>query len=348
MESVLAEAVVRKVCEMVIQQVANGVSIVLNFGEDFEGLKNRIEEVSCALNEADEESSRQKESVKKWLHRVRDIAWEAEDIIEECAVDSMYATNTQSRTFKCNQLMYRLQMGRRIRKIKARLSSVVEEGNQLNIVRAAVPHREEAESSSRSQGQQFRRSSILPSDLNPVGIQSKIESMVNLSEKPQFPIIAAVGMGGIGKTYLLQHVYNSIKGRYEISAWLSVSQFYSVSKLQRDLAFQLDEDLFKKIKEGGVSEEAAAQTIHGFMLGKKCLIVLDDVWRATREGDLLTKLGIPTGDSSQSKILVSTKSRDVCTNVRAHIYEMEYLTDEQSWRLFCAYAFPGCEGNSAP
>ncbi|GLJ52248.1 hypothetical protein SUGI_1111490 [Cryptomeria japonica] len=348
MASILAEAVVGKVCEMAVQQVANEVSIVWNFTEDFEWLKNQIEQTNYFLNEADEKNTRQKESVKTWLHRVRDVAWEAEDILQICAVDSMYATNPQFCSLGCSQLIRRHKMGRRIQKIKAQVSSVIEEGNRLNIGHSVVSRIEEAESSSSSQRRQLKRLSLLPSDSKPVGIQSKIDSMVNLLENPQFPIIAVVGMGGMGKTYLLQHVYDAQKGRYEKSAWLSVSQFYSLSKLLSDLAFKLDENLSRRIKESGISEEVAAEEIHSFIQEKRCLIVLDDVWRATREGDLLTRLGIPTGANSQCKILVSTRSREVCVNLHAKIYEMESLTEEDSWKLFCAYAFPQSDGNGAP
>ncbi|GLJ52385.1 hypothetical protein SUGI_1114340 [Cryptomeria japonica] len=181
MASVLAEGVVKKVCEMAIQQAANEAKILCNSTEDLEWLQSRFMEINCVLSEADEESSSQKESVKNWLHRVRDIAWEAEDILEEFAVDSLYARN-QFCCLSCSQLIPRHKMGRRIQEVKARLSSVVADGNQLNIVRAAVPHVDEAESSSRSQGQQFKRWSRLPSDSKPVDIQSKIESMVSLME----------------------------------------------------------------------------------------------------------------------------------------------------------------------
>ncbi|GLJ52387.1 hypothetical protein SUGI_1114360 [Cryptomeria japonica] len=326
MASVLAGGVVRKVCEMAIQQAANQVNIVWNFIEDFEWLPSRFMEINAVLNEADEESSSQKKSVKNWLHRVRDVAWEAEDILEEFAVDSL-----------------------RIQKVKARLSSVVADGNQLNIVlntaRAAALHVDEAESSS---GQQFKRWSRLPSDSKPVGVQSKIKSILNLLETPGIPITAVVGMGGVGKTYLLQHVYNAQKGRYEKSAWLSVSQSYSVSKLQRDLAFQLDKDLSKEITKSEISDVLAAELIYHYMLEKRCLIVLDDVWRTSREGALLTKLGIPCGGNSQCKILVSTRNREVAANLNALIYEIQRLTYEESWRLFCAHAFPKSEENRAP
>ncbi|GLJ31421.1 hypothetical protein SUGI_0630460 [Cryptomeria japonica] len=344
MASILAEAVVGKVCEMAIQQVANEVSIVWNFSEDFERLKNIIRQINYFLDEADEKSSRQKDFVKEWLHSVRDIAWEAEDLLQICAVDFMYASNTQLCTSSYNQLILHHQMGRRIRKAKARMSSVIEDGNQLNIAHTLL-----SRISSRIIPEtKVYKTGFPASDSKPVAIQPKIESTVNLLENPQFPVIAVVGMGGLGKTYLLQHVYDAQKGRYEKSAWLSVSQFYSFSKLLNDLAFQLSRDLSREIKESGVSEEVAAQSIHNFILGKRCLIVLDDVWRVTREGDLIAKLGIPTGADNQCKVLVSTRSREVSANLNAKIYEMESLRDEESWKLFCVYAFPESEENKAP
>ncbi|GLJ52256.1 hypothetical protein SUGI_1111620 [Cryptomeria japonica] len=293
MESILAEALVKKVCEMAVQQVANEVSIVWNFTQDFEWLMSKIRQINYFLNEAGEMSSTQKDSVKEWLQSVRDIAWEAEDILKICAVDSMYATIPQFCSLSCNQLITRYQMGRRIRKVKARFSSVTADIQLITAPHTAVSHREEAESSQR---RQLKRLSLLPSDSKPVGIQYKIDSMVNLIENPQFQIIAVVEWGGWARPI-----------------------FFSMSTMPK----REDEDLCKSINMSGISEVVAAESIYGFILGKSCLIVLDDVWRASREGDFLTRLGIPTGANSQCKILVSTRSREL-------------------------YVFPGSEGNIAP
>ena len=43
--------------------------------------------------------------------------------------------------------------------------------------------------------------------------------------------------------------------------------------------------------------------------------MLDDLWRASREGDVLTKLGLPTGKDSPQKIVVNTRLNDFCKNV---------------------------------
>ncbi|KAH9319527.1 hypothetical protein KI387_021296, partial [Taxus chinensis] len=53
------------------------------------------------------EQSTHNESVKEWLLDVANIAWDAEDVLEECAVES--------------GLINRYKMGRRIKDIRDRM-----------------------------------------------------------------------------------------------------------------------------------------------------------------------------------------------------------------------------------
>ncbi|XP_059066757.1 putative disease resistance protein RGA3 [Cryptomeria japonica] len=342
METVLAAAVVGKVRQMVLQEVTNEISLVMNFREDFEELKNKIEQINCFLKEADGERSEKKESVINWLKRARDLAWRAEDIVEECAFEFMYGNITQSCTLSYSQLIFRLRMGRRIKKVKARLSSIVKEGDELKIYKATMSSAAaEASTSAPAQG---KKSSLLPRDSHPVGIDSKVEHLISLLEDPQVPIIAVVGMGGLGKTFLLQNFYNRAKSRFDYSIWLSISKSYSVKDLQNDIASHID--LQKEIVN--VSEVRAAELIRGSLEveGKRSLIVLDDVWTFSYEDNLIDKLGLPA--ERYSNLVISTRNMEVAESSKARIYNLENLSDEDSWRLFCAYAFPEREGNRPP
>ncbi|XP_057841845.1 disease resistance protein RPH8A-like [Cryptomeria japonica] len=173
------------------------------------------------------------------------------------------------------------------------------------------------EAASTSTSAMLKKSSLLPRDSRPVGIHSKVEHMVGLLEDAEVQVIAAVGMGGSGKTFLLQN---------------------------HDIASKLG--LEHKIVDAKVTDERAAELIQNHLEGKRYLIVLDDLWTLSTENSTIDKLGLPA--HKNCKIVVTTRNRQVALNSNARIYEMQNLSDEESWRLFCIYAFPDKVGNREP
>ncbi|GLJ21022.1 hypothetical protein SUGI_0384140 [Cryptomeria japonica] len=340
----LGEAAIGKICEMAmemaVQKLTDEAKLLLDFSKDFSWLKDKLIYVRSFLRDADQQSPH-KEGVKQWLDRIRVVSLLAEDICEECAIESMYGNDAHACSPSYNQLIFRYRIGRKIKDIKERIRSIIEDSNELKLLGEVWSANEASPSTSHSVD--HKKSYLLPSGSysHAVGIQSKVDDMLRLLDNNASPIIAVVGMGGIGKSYLLQHVFNNVKERYDKSIWLSFSQSYSISTLQCDIASHLG--LGQKIRSEGISHERAAELIHENLKGKRYLVVLDDLWEA-RE-DLLSKLGLLTGDNGHCKILVSTRNREVCIILNAHIYEMEFLSEKESWSLFCFYAF---KGNEAP
>ncbi|KAJ1413507.1 Virus X resistance protein-like, coiled-coil domain [Sesbania bispinosa] len=120
----------------------------------------------------------------------------------------------------------------------------------------------------------------------------------------QLSIISVVGMGGMGKTTLAQHLYNDprIEGEFDIKAWVCVSDEFDVFRITRAIleAITRSSDdtrdlnmLQVKLKEN--------------LIGKKFLLVLDDVWN--QHQDKWEALQAPLKFGAQgSKILVTTRN----------------------------------------
>lgn len=76
------------------------------------------------------------------------------------------------------------------------------------------------------------------------------------------------------------------------------------------------------------------------------LIVLDDVWHLDRWDDV--KYVLPN-DEQDSRIILTTRKTDLalnaCTEFAREVYNMEPLSDKQSWELFCMKTF---KDNSFP
>lgn len=56
-------------------------------------------------------------------------------------------------------------------------------------------------------------------------------------ERPKLEVVPIIGMGGIGKTTLARHAYDDqlITEHFEIRAWVTVSQDYSVGEIVSNL-----------------------------------------------------------------------------------------------------------------
>ncbi|XP_057846992.2 disease resistance RPP13-like protein 4 [Cryptomeria japonica] len=234
-------------------------------------------------------------------------------------------------------------MGKRIQEVKERVRYITTDGERLKLFRDLV-HSDQPSSSAAGRSA-WKGNSVLPSDSHLVAIEPKLQHLIPLIDDSTVPVIALVAMGAAGKTFLLQNAFERLKQRYEHSIWLSVSQSYSVHKLQCDLASHLG-DLEARVKD--VSDERAAELIHAGLQGTKSLIVLDDVWRAARVDNIITSLGLPIGQGSQCKVVVTNRNRGVAQNLSALIYEMKLLSKEDSRQLFCAYAFPSDDCNLPP
>ncbi|XP_018489511.1 disease resistance protein RPS5-like [Raphanus sativus] len=180
------------------------------------------------------------------------------------------------------------------------------------------------------------RDVVVERDLQPiiVGQETILESAWNriMDEGTQF--MGLYGMGGVGKTTLLDQINNKFcgaNGGFDKVIWVVVSKDKQNEKIQDEIGAQLG---FTKEywKEKGTSEKVL--DLYGRMKNKKFVLLLDDIWR---EIDL-KEIGVPTPTKKNGcKVVFTTRLREVCGQMGVHDpMEVKCLDGDEAWDLFCA------------
>jgi disease resistance protein RPS2 len=170
------------------------------------------------------------------------------------------------------------------------------------------------------------------------GLESYVERVETLltsegrNAAPRY--VAVCGMGGVGKTLLLQRVDGSpnVKGHFQGAEfiWLTVGQTADIMALYRTLSKKLHLD-----PELHVNPEDYKRYLHTQFRQKRVFLVLDDVWK----DKAFDSLDLAKGKGSVT--LLSTRNQSLLDRASPHIRQehMTPLSKEDSWSLFCVHAF---------
>ncbi|KAM0944099.1 putative protein-serine/threonine phosphatase [Dioscorea sansibarensis] len=171
----------------------------------------------------------------------------------------------------------------------------------------------------------------LPISCTNVGrmIESHLHVVHDCLADKKFGMIGIYGMGGVGKTTLLNEIKRSIND------WNLGFDYVIQARASYELHV---EDLRECIVEQLPSCELSRESIFEFLKYKNFLLLLDDLWE---ELDI-TVLGIPDPrDNSdvttlyKHQVVFTTRSKKVCDCMRADKkIKLECLDQDEGWELF--------------
>lgn len=315
-------ALIETFTSMLADKVLEEVSLITGFKNDFEFLCDELVSVKLLLDEVGQNSTSR--SMSNWLEKLEYFLIDAVDIVDECR------TNKFGKSIFSNfeKLIFRYKMGSRIRTLKERINNIHGSAKYLKHLMSVL--QVNALNAHNLEDKRERFSALLKESVHIVGIEENINKLTKfiLNEKgPQ--VIAVVGMGGMGKTFLVDCVVKSqkVQENFDHVVWLEVPQNFDMKDMSRRIKKKMkllcDQDENDKIIEE--------------LQRSRCLFVLDDIWKKDDFNQFHWLLG-------KTKIVVTTRDKGVMSTIspdhEPKVYELEKLSSKNSKKLFCIHAFP--------
>ncbi|XP_024187778.1 putative disease resistance protein RGA3 isoform X2 [Rosa chinensis] len=152
------------------------------------------------------------------------------------------------------------------------------------------------------------------------------------------PVLAIVGMAGLGKTTLAKSIFHESKidKHFHVRIWVCVSTSFEVKTILRRILESL------KLEEAAIQgKEKICNLIQKELKKKRYLLVLDDVWSEDpRKWEELKNCLSTVEDSRASSIIVTTRSDKVAKVMETlPRCDLRRLSDDECWLIMKDKAF---------
>nr|ARA91517.1 CNL-II [Cucumis melo] len=315
------------------------------FHEELDKLKDTLSAIQAVLLDA-EQKQYNSYAVKEWVSRLKDAFYDIDDLMDEFSYESFkrqvmtkHRSNTtkQVRIFfsESNQIVFRLKMGHKIKRIREKLDTIAKDKAQFNLSENTREIRND-ETAKRPETCSFLlEGEVIGRDDDKKGIVHFLLD-TNIT-KENVAVVAIIGMGGLGKTALAQSIYNDMKENkhFDLTMWVCISEEFDVKLIVENII----ESLTKKKPESNLQLETLQSMLREKIDGKKYLLVMDDVWNDNRTKWISLKAFL-MGGAKGSRILITTRTHQVAhTSDTVLSHDLSELDKDNSWELFRKMAF---------
>ncbi|GKV17367.1 hypothetical protein SLEP1_g27881 [Rubroshorea leprosula] len=336
----LLSPIINTTISKLISTAAEQISLAVCWKKELETLQNKLRMIKDVLLDAEERQVRDR-AVKGWLEKLRDVVFEADDVLDEVAYESEKCkVENQNQKLKnvhkfltSNPLLFRRGIAEKIKKIIASVEAINNEAREFGLQNRLAgtvvsEHRRNAQT----------HSTI--GDLSEVvGREDDISKIVHLltdsSNELRLCVLSLVGMPGLGKTTLAQAVRNDerIKNYFGKIMWVCVSDNFEVERILREMLESLSGNSCA-VK----NEDTVIQKIREAMGENNFLLVLDDMWDEESHGKFedLRNCLLGVCKMSRNRVIVTTRNEKVALKMRTlpkHMHHLGKLQIADCWSI---------------
>ncbi|XP_018728726.2 disease resistance protein RPP8-like [Eucalyptus grandis] len=296
-----------------------------------EDLQKELKLIQGLLRDADARVEND-QAVGEWVAQLRDVAWHAEDIIEEYILrvapkkEQYIVKAYRGLVAKCSCLQVHA-VETEIDSLKSKISNL-----RMSMLNHGIQMVNEGER------KRTRASASKPIyayfEEYFVGREDSVQELVKelLKDGEQHRVITIWGMSGLGKTSLAKKVlaHDKLKNNFDGFAWACVSQVYHSKDILVKILIELIPNQRENVKE--MMDDELFKALYEIQLKKRCIVVLDNIWAKEAWDSLQAAFPVK---GTRSKLLITTHNREVAEHIDPHglFHKPRFLSNEESWDL---------------
>ncbi|KAK2970644.1 hypothetical protein RJ640_012232 [Escallonia rubra] len=345
-ETLLIVHATKGILSKVLSLVANETSHAWGLKGEIKRLAKKLKMIQALLSDA-ESKQLTLSAVKTWLKSLKAVAYDADTVLDEFSyelrrrqvavrdrieykVRDLFSTSN-------NPILFRLKMAHKIKAINLSLDAIYKDANAIGLKPVDLIN-----SSAGAGHQQVPVTHPGIGDAEKiVGREADVSMVADMLLTPNndngLPLISIVAMPSQVKTTLAKLICKNDKvvGHFDEFIWVSVSDDFEDKRILNEMVQSLTQTNPQLSNMGGILKE-----LRKHLKEKKYLVVLDDVWNEIPEKwESLRDALLEIGGSSESKVLVTTRSSKVASTMTSLTYPLRHLSDDDSWIMFKQKAF---------
>ncbi|CAL4910060.1 unnamed protein product [Urochloa decumbens] len=290
MAEVLASMVVGPLLSMVKEKASSYLleqyKVMEGLEKQHKLLKRKLPAILDVITDAEEQAAAKREGAKAWLEEVRNVAYQANDVLDEFKYEALRRKAKEEGHYKelgmdviklfpsHNRFAFRHRMGNKLRLILQELDVLITEMNTFRFKfrpGPPVPINHLRENSADIIDDPMK----IASRSRDGEKQKVVKTLLDQANNVNLTIFPIVAMGGMGKTTLAQLVYNDpeVQKHFQLRLWVCVSDNFDVNSLARSIVGEAKKNGCQ-VDENSTPDKQLQSAVRG----KRYLLVLDDVW----------------------------------------------------------------------
>uniref|UniRef100_I1PWU7 Uncharacterized protein n=1 Tax=Oryza glaberrima TaxID=4538 RepID=I1PWU7_ORYGL len=339
--------------EKAVAAASSELKFPQNIAVELQNLSSSLSTIQAHVEDAEERQLKD-QAARSWLSRLKDVAYEMDDLLDEHAAEvlrsklagpSNYHHLKVRICFCCIWLkngLFNRDLVKQIMRIEGKIDRLIKDRHIVDPIMRF--NREEI--------RERPKTSSLIDDSSVYGREEDKEVIVNMllttnnSNHVNLSILPIVGMGGVGKTTLTQLAYNDVrvKKHFQLRMWLCVSENFDEAKLTKETI----ESVASGLSSATTNMNLLQEDLSNKLKGKRFLLVLDDVWNEDPDRWDRYRRALVAG-AKGSKIMVTTRNENVGKLVGGLTpYYLKQLSFNDCWHLFRSYAFADGDSSAHP